>query len=336
MNISNLSIKEKNEIFRNVQERINLHTKSIEKDWWVTAVIRSLFSLPYAEHLLFKGGTSLSKCWHIIERFSEDVDIAINRELLGFSEELSNNQIRNKLRKVSYSFIKDKLSADLTEQIKTQGINPDLFSVNVEFSKDSTKDPVVVEIQYKSVIEELTYINPVVKLEISCRSMREPFERVKIQSFVDETSPNTPFSDLPFEVNAVVPQRTFIEKLCLLQEEFAKPQELVRTDRMSRHLYDIVKMADKPILTIPEAFYIKNLWTAVVEHRQKFVKMTNFDYELLKPQNINIMPPDFIISQWQQDYETMRETMIYGDSLPFNKLIDKIKQLNKKINQIDW
>ena len=52
----------------------------IEKDWWVTQVLKAVFSLPYAEHLSFKGGTSLSKCWHMIERFSEDIDVAINRD----------------------------------------------------------------------------------------------------------------------------------------------------------------------------------------------------------------------------------------------------------------
>jgi len=302
----------------------------IEKDWWVIAVIRALFSLPYAEHLLFKGGTSLSKCWHIIERFSEDVDIAINREFLGFSEELSNNQIRNKLRKVSCSFIREKLTVDLAKELENQGVNSDLFSIKANVTEDTTKDPEIIEVTYKSVMDGLTYINPVVKLEIGCRSMREPFEKVKIQSLIDETFPDMPFSEKPFEVNAAVPQRTFIEKLCLLQEEFAKPQELVRTNRMSRHLYDIVKIADTYIAN--NALEDKKLWTSIIDHRRKYVKMKNFDYELLKSQNISIIPPDFIISQWQQDYETMRETMIYGESLPFNKLIDKIKQLNKKIH----
>ena len=92
------------ETFNTIAGRFRIHSVSVEKDEWVTAVIRALFSLPYAEHLLFKGGTSLSKGWHVIERFSEDVDIAIDREFLGFYEELSNNQIRNKLRKVSSRF----------------------------------------------------------------------------------------------------------------------------------------------------------------------------------------------------------------------------------------
>ena len=313
------------------RKKTNLLENVIEKDEWVTAVIHALFSLPYAEHLLFKGGTSLSKCWHIIERFSEDVDIAINREFLGFSEELSNNQIRNKLRRASCSFIRENLTVDLAKELEKQGIDSDLFSLKADVTEDTTKDPEIIEITYKSVIEGLTYINPVVKLEIGCRSMREPFERVKIQSLIDETLPDTPFSEKPFEVNAVLPQRTFIEKLCLLQEEFAKPQELVRTNRMSRHLYDIVKISDTDLAD--KALADKKLWSSVVEHRQKFVKMKNFDYELLNPQNINIIPPDFIILQWQQDYETMQETMIYGESLPFNKLINNIKQLNEKINR---
>ncbi len=314
-----------------VRKKNNLLEVVVEKDEWVTAVIRALFSLPYAEHLLFKGGTSLSKCYNLIERFSEDIDIALDRELLGFSDELSNNQIRNKLRKTSCSFIKDKLSVDLAKQMKNKGINPDLFFVNVEFSEDSTKDPVIIEIQYKSIIERLSYINPVVKLEIGCRSMREPFEKVEIHSFIDDVFHGTPFSDKAFEVNVAVPQRTFIEKLCLLQEEFAKPPELVRTNRMSRHLYDIVKISNTEILG--KALTDVELWHSVVEHRRKFVKMKNFDYKLLKPQNISIIPPDFIIEKWQQDYETMRETMIYGNSLSFNKLIDKIKELNERINR---
>ena len=268
----------------------------------------------------------------MIERFSEDVDIAINREFLGFYGELTNTQIRSKLRKASCSFIRANLTVDLAKELENQGVNPCLFSVKVDVTEDTTKDPEIIEIAYKSVIEELTYINPVVKLEISCRSMREPFERVKIQSLIDEAFPDAPFSEKPFEINAVVSQRTFIEKLCLLQEEFAKPQELIRTSRMSRHLYDIVKISDTDIAD--KALSDKKLWVSVVEHRQKFVRMKKFDYELLNPQNISIVPPDFIISQWQQDYETMRETMIYGESLPFNKLIDNIKQLNEKINRI--
>jgi len=322
------------EAFNTIAKKLRIHSVSVEKDEWITAVIRALFSLPYSNHLSFKGGTSLSKCWHIIERFSEDIDIAINREFLGFSEDLSGNQIRNKLRKASCLFIREKLTIDLAEQMKIQGINPDMFSVKVNITEDTTKDPEIIEVIYKSVIDGLPYINPIVTLEIGCRSMKDPIEKAKIQSLIDELYPDTPFADKSFELNAVAPQRTFIEKLCLLQEEFAKQKELVRINRMSRHLYDIAKMAETDVEL--KSLTDVHLWKLVVEHRQKFVKMKDFDYELLKPQNISIIPPKFIISEWQKDYETMRETMIYGESLPFNYLIDKIKKLNDRINRIEW
>ena len=76
-----------------------LPPSSIEKDWWVTQVLKALHSLPYSEYIAFKGGTSLSKCWNLIERFSEDIDIAISREFLGFIGELSKTQISDKLRR---------------------------------------------------------------------------------------------------------------------------------------------------------------------------------------------------------------------------------------------
>jgi hypothetical protein len=73
-----------------------------------------------------------------------------------------------------------------------------------------------------------------------------------------------------------------------------------------------------------------------VEHRRIFIGLNGFDYSTLAPKTVNIVPPNHIIDLWKADYETMQRTMIYGNSLPFNKLIDRIKQLNERINQIEW
>ena len=80
MKYTDLSADEQREVIQRVQAENRLQLQIIEKDWWVTAVLRALFSLPYSEHISFKGGTNLSKCWNLIERFSEDADIAIDRE----------------------------------------------------------------------------------------------------------------------------------------------------------------------------------------------------------------------------------------------------------------
>jgi predicted nucleotidyltransferase component of viral defense system len=97
--------------FTEAAARKALPSVAVEKDWWVTTVLRSLFSLSYAENLSFKGGTSLSKCWGLIGRFSEDVDIAINREFLGFSGTLSKTQISDRLRRAACSFVREKLQS---------------------------------------------------------------------------------------------------------------------------------------------------------------------------------------------------------------------------------
>jgi len=332
MEFIKLPTPEKHKIFKEIRDKTGLVEVCIEKDVWVTTVLRSLFALPYAEHLSFKGGTSLSKCWNLIERFSEDIDIAINREFLGFTGTLSKTQVSDRLRRASCTFVREKLQFDLAKQLAISGISANLFSVNVNITPITTTDPEIIEIVYQSLFADSGYINPVVKLEISGRSMSEPLEKVMLQSLVDEHFPNTPFAEKPFETNVVVPERTFLEKICLLHEEFAKPQEFVRTERLSRHLYDLVQMADTSVAE--KALSNSELYKNVVEHRRVFIGLKGFDYNTLAPEKINFIPPENVIAQWQKDYETMRETMIYGKSLPFDKLIERLKPLNEQINII--
>jgi predicted nucleotidyltransferase component of viral defense system len=303
-----------------------------KKMFWITAVLRSLFSLPYAEHLSFKGGTSLSKCWNAIERFSEDVDIAVNREFLGFSGTLSKTQISDRLRRASCSFVREKLQFDLAAQLEKDGINTDVFSVNVEITPISTTDPEKIFVEYKSLFKENPYIKPSVILEISGRSMNEPLKNIKIQSFLDEEFAEKSFAEKPFSVQAVVAERTFLEKICLLHEEFAKPAGTLRIERMSRHLYDLERMIDMPISE--NALKNKELYKSIVEHKKTFIGLKNFDYNTLALDKISIIPPENVIAQWNADYRKMQETMIYGDSLPFGKLIEKIKQLNERLRNI--
>jgi predicted nucleotidyltransferase component of viral defense system len=332
MQFINLPTEERLEIFRRIQAQTGMPRQIIEKDWWVTAVLRALFSLPYAEHLSFKGGTSLSKCWNLIERFSEDIDIAVNREKPDFTK--TNTRIRNDLRRSTCKFVREELQFDLQKQLETNGINPADFSVKVDITSVTTTDPEIIEVEYQSLFDEIQYIKRKVIVEVSGRSMREPLETLKLQSMIDEALPNANFAEKPFEIQTVVPQRTFIEKICLLHEEFAKPQEFMRSKRMSRHLYDLVQIMDTKIAS--EALENKELYNSIVEHRRIFIGLKGFDYSTLAPKTINIVPPENIIEDWQADYENMQNTIIYGESLSFKNMIDKIKQLNKRINQIVW
>jgi predicted nucleotidyltransferase component of viral defense system len=331
-NFLKISNKRQINALEKIAKTLKIVPQAIEKDVWVTAILRALFALPYAEHLSFKGGTSLSKCYNLINRFSEDIDIAINREFLGFVGTLSKTQISDKLRRAACSFVREKLQFDLANEIENQEIDKTLFSVEVNITPISTTDPEIIEVHYKSLYNELSYLKPIVKLEVSGRSMNEPLRKIALQSLVDKEFSSTSFAEKPFEVNAVVPERTSWEKICLLHEEFAKPREFMRSERMSRHLYDLVRMFDMGI--VEKALADKDLFKSIVEHRRIFIGLKGFDYDTLSPETICIIPPENVIAQWQKDYETMRETMIYGESLPFDKLIDRIKQLNERIRGI--
>ncbi|MFB9056870.1 nucleotidyl transferase AbiEii/AbiGii toxin family protein [Mariniflexile ostreae] len=110
-----LSKKGKQNIFNPVSEKTGLPSSAVEKDWWVTLSLNIIFSLPYSKHIVFKGGTSLSKAWNLIERFSEDIDLVIDRKYLGFEGELSKTQVK-KLRKASCSFCFDPYKTGISHR----------------------------------------------------------------------------------------------------------------------------------------------------------------------------------------------------------------------------
>lgn len=339
MKYIDLSKEDRIDVLDRVSTELNIKQREvIEKDWWVTAVLRALFNLPYAQHLSFKGGTSLSKCWHLINRFSEDIDIAIDREYLGFSGKLSRTQISDKLRRATCSFVRDTMQYDLAEQLHKNGITKDKYQVNVDITSISTTDPEAININYDSALtfsvesENGLYILPKVKVEVSGRSMSEPVSEVPIESMIDYIYPKAPFAEPKFNVRTVLPERTFLEKIFLLHEEFAKDKELIKIERMSRHMYDIGQMLKTPIAE--SAIRNKQLYRQVVEHRRTFIGLRGFDYDSLYPNTLNFIPPTSIIEQWKADYENMLIHMIYGETVSFEDLVNNLCKLNKYINNI--
>ena len=207
---------------------------AIEKDWWVTVTLKALFQTDCRDSLIFKGGTSLSKGFNIIERFSEDIDLAINHSFFGI-EGTSKSQ-REKLRKKARAYIHETLSSHIENVSQEQDKNGEWRLI------DSDKDPSVILLHYPSILEDsINYIPPRVKIEISCLSMDEPTEIRHISSLIGDSFDGED-ADAESFVRAVVPTRTFLEKLFLLAEEFQK--EKPRSVRMSRHLYDLEKLMD--------------------------------------------------------------------------------------------
>ncbi|MDR1182599.1 MAG: nucleotidyl transferase AbiEii/AbiGii toxin family protein, partial [Bacteroidales bacterium] len=262
-----LTEKEKIEILDKVALTTGLPVESIEKDWWVTMTLQALFSCECADHIVFKGGTSLCKAWNLIERFSEDIDIAIDRRFFGFDGELKRKQINN-LRRASCSYIKDKLQNELNQKLQENGISG--YSLFVSETEDTTKDPQTIEIKYNTLFNT-DYIQNKVVIEIGSRSLIEPSENIQMHSLIADTFPDADFADNYCIIPTVIPQRTFLEKAFLLHEEFQKPMDKIRVDRMTRHIYDLEKMMDTDFAK--EALNNTNLYNAIVEHRRTLTAM---------------------------------------------------------------
>ena len=216
MKFVTLPITAQQNYIRVLSNETGLDPQIIEKDWWVTTVLRALFALPYADALSFKGGTSLSKCWNLIERFSEDVDIAVSREYLGFSGTLSKTQVSDKLRRAACTFVREKLQYDLKNKMIEQGVPQELFTINVNITPVTTTDPEKIEVNYQTKFEQATYVKSTVIIEVSGRSMSEPLEQVDLKSLLEDHFADAPFIESAVRVNAVLPERTFLEKICLL------------------------------------------------------------------------------------------------------------------------
>nr|MBA3987363.1 nucleotidyl transferase AbiEii/AbiGii toxin family protein [Flavobacteriales bacterium] len=301
------------EILNQATELTGLPSVAIEKDYWVTLALNASFSLSYSKNIVFKGGTSLSKGWNLIERFSEDIDLAIDRKFFGFDGDISKTQIKS-LRKKSCEFISTIFLADLTKTL-TEWKAIDECKLIAQPVKDSDKDPQVIEIHYNSVIDTSEYLPQRVLIEVSSRSLMEPIEDRKINSILSENFLQQNFATVPFAIPTVLPQRTFLEKIFLLHEEFAQDSEKNRTDRLSRHLYDLEKLMD----TEHGFAALKNtdLYNNIVAHREKFNPLRGLDYANHIPSKISITPPDKVIKDYERDYEAMTSFMIYGEPLKF-------------------
>ena len=148
-----LSKERKIDILNLVSNRTGLPPIAVEKDWWVTLTLYCSFRQDYSKQIVFKGGTSLSKGWDLIERFSEDIDLAIDRKYFGFEGDISINQIK-KLRKNSCDFISNTFTSDLTNSFHNFKVT-DECDVRAIVTEESDRDPQVIEIDYNSVLGKI-------------------------------------------------------------------------------------------------------------------------------------------------------------------------------------
>ena len=305
--------------------KTGLPVQAVEKDLWVTVVLQIVFTLPVANHLVFKGGTSLSKVWKVIHRFSEDIDLAIDPSIWGFEGDLTKKQIK-RLRKASSLFVRDELCLSLKEAVTEIGMEKWL---QVEAGPDGEGDgtypePRVIHIRYKSLFDEdLPYLHSEVKLEVGARSLLEPTAEAAVTSVLEDTLPiSTTVKQVM--IPTALAEKTFLEKAFLLHELFSS-QSPREADRKSRHLSDLVQMICTDIAT--QAVANDELWNTIHHHRELFTSMSGVDYTPDIRKRIRLLPPDDVIDDWYNDYKDMQSSMIYGEKPTFEKLIEKMREL---------
>jgi len=154
-------------------------------------------------------------------------------------------------------------------------------------------------------------------------------------SLVDDFYADRDFAEPLFIVPTVNPERTFLEKLFLLHEEFHRPVDKMRVDRLSRHLYDIYHLTKAGIAA--RAMKDKTLYEIIVAHRYKFSRIGEVNYILHNPETLNPIPPKEVITEWQSDYAKMKEDMIYEENKPsFEDLINNLNDLRSQLQTVEW
>lgn len=325
---NNMPEKDRALIFTQVGAIKNLPPAAIEKDWWAMLALRAIFTSKYHESLVFKGGTSLSKAWGLIERFSEDIDLGMDRSFFGFEENLTQTKVK-KLRKKTLRFVIDTFQHHLSEVLSERGVKE--FDVGTADFRDSDTDPLAIILKYKSLTEDVDYLKPNIIIEISARSLREPQENREVVSFIGEEFNDKDFADQPIAIPTVLPTRTLLEKIFLLHEEFQKPADReINSKRMTRHLYDISRIMDTEYLDA--ALKDQSLYDTIVIHRQMLTNISWVDYSKHDRKTIDFIPPATEMDKWRADYKSMQESMIYGESESFEDLIHKLKGLRERIN----
>ncbi len=312
------------------QSKLNLPPASIEKDFWVCWTLRELFNLPgWGEHLSFKGGTSLAKAWKLIERFSEDIDVVIDREFLGFGGETLSNNRQKKLIKKCSERIHQELRPALEARFKAVLPPAAKWSLTPADAAED-KDLQTLLFEYPGVLAgTATYLRPVVKIEMGARSDTEPSETPALTPYLCAAFPEQ-LGDGAFAIKTVAARRTFWDKAMLLHEETYRPVEKPRKRPLARHYYDLWCLINKGVAA--QAIAEPGLFERVATHRQEFFDYPWIDYSTLRPGSLRLLPPANQLSAWHGDYREMKKEMFFGEVPTFDEILRVVGKFQRDFN----
>lgn len=311
----------------------------VEKDFWVCWVLRRLFEvIRYRPHLIFKGGTSLSKVYNVIDRFSEDVDLSLSRRDLGFADDhdpeqpgIGKKEIRRRIdalveacqRNIRENLL-PTLQDDFAGVLGGKGWSVEIDSV----------DPQTIVFVYPNIgladgAEQ--YVRPAIRLELGARSDDWPAIDSDIRPYAAGAFPEAFLSAPSCRVHALEAERTFWEKATILHAEYHRPETEPARERLARHYYDLYQLAKTDFAA--KALKREELLQRVVAHKLVFFRAAWKHYETAVPGSFHLVPPEGRMADLRGDYAQM-QAMIFGDYPEWTTIIEGLKELEGRINSL--
>ncbi len=315
------------DILRTVSPQLGKSPLILEKDLWVCWTLHHVFAMPGAHKTAFKGGTSLSKVFNAIERFSEDIDLTIDYTAftsanLATLSSKAKKRLGDNLKTSLASYIQDTVDPYLQHQL-AMFATPS-YRLEVNNAGDQ------VRVFYASAVETESYLSSSVLLEFGSRNTTEPNRRFAVTAYLSEAPQLGSLNFPTAEVRVLAPERTFWEKVTLVHVECHR-EFRESAERLSRHWYDLYQLADHEIGHT--ALARRDLLEAVVEHKKIFFNASYANYDACLQGGVRLVPDDVQREGLARDYEKMLGAgMLYGNVPSFEAMLERLRRLEGEVN----
>ncbi len=333
-----LSQEERELFFRAAIDIKDMPFEIIEKDYWVVWVLKGLFSLDKIKpYLTFKGGTSLSKVYGLIDRFSEDIDLSIEREFFGFGEphnpenalsKKKQNAIIDNLSKACSNYIQTEMLTSLKENFTTKLGTTDGWQI---FSDLEDPNGQSLLFEYPSNTSKTGYIRPLVKIEIGARSEHWPVSEHQIQSYVKEALKEK-IHESKMVIRVLNAERTFWEKATILHQYAHLPEDKKLPPRISRHYYDFFRLLSSEIKK--KALIDITLLERVATHKSIYFASSWASYGTARKKTLKLLPCVRISKELKRDY-TLMKAMFFREIPNWEFILNTIEQFENEFNNLE-
>ena len=325
-----LEAQEQSQVYRALAPRLARSPVVLEKDVWVCWVLQTIFTMPGRFPMAFKGGTSLSKVFGAIARFSEDVDITLDyRGLDGSFDPFADGLSRNRLKKFSEdlkSFVRDYVQGVVAPHFKrTLMAEFDADAFQLEVSDDGEQ----LRVRYPTVLSPGDYVGNSVLIEFGGRNITEPNEQHEVKPDIAAHVANLEFPCST--VSVLSPARTFWEKATLVHVACQRGEFRASAERLSRHWYDLAMLADQ--VHGQAALADRGLLADVVKHKKVFYNASYANYDACLSGQLRLIPNAAALAALADDFQRMIDAGMFIGNIPvFDAIVERLRKLEAAIN----